>query len=50
MLGAGCAAWVYSKIMHQTGGNVKNSLIVAGIAAFFAFAVVVFVLSSLLHV
>jgi len=32
LLGAGFAAWVYSKLMRSTGGNTKNSLIVAGCA------------------
>ncbi|MES2971735.1 MAG: hypothetical protein V4702_05435 [Patescibacteria group bacterium] len=29
LMGIGFAAWVYSKLMHSTGGNTKNALIVA---------------------
>lgn len=43
LLGAGFAAWVYSKIMRSTGGNTQNALIVAGTAGAFAWvAMIVF--------
>lgn len=41
LLGAGFAAWVYSKLMHSTGGNTKNSLIVAGCAGVAAMVLLV---------
>ncbi|GAC1393152.1 MAG: hypothetical protein NVSMB46_10050 [Candidatus Saccharimonadales bacterium] len=45
MLGAGVGAWVYNKMMHKTGNNTQNALIVAGIAGIFAFFLIVTVLS-----
>lgn len=41
LLGAGFAAWVYSKIMRSSGGNTKNSLIVAGVAGLFAAVILI---------
>jgi hypothetical protein len=41
LAGLGFGAWVYSKIMKQSGGNTQNSLIVAGAAALGAFLLVV---------
>ncbi len=32
LAGLGFATWVYNKMMHSTGSNVQNSLIVAGFA------------------
>lgn len=40
LTGLGFAAWIYSKMMKSTGGNVKNSLIVAGFSGLGAMAVV----------
>jgi hypothetical protein len=40
-------AWVYSKVQRQTGGNTQNSLIMAGVAGFIGFLVVVTLLSTL---
>lgn len=37
LAGIGSAAWVYSKMQRQTGGNTQNSMIVAGIAGLGAF-------------
>lgn len=44
----GFAAWVYSKVMKTSGGNVKNSLIVAGFAALGFLAVITTFLSIVL--
>lgn len=41
LLGIGLAAWVYSKLMRSTGGNTKNSLIVAGAAGLGAMVLLV---------
>lgn len=49
MLGAGVAAWVYSKMMRQTGGNAKNSLIVAFVAGGFACVAIMIALASVFH-
>ncbi len=48
LLGAGCAAWVYAKMMKSTGSNVKNSLIVAGSAGVAALAVIMTLLAAFL--
>lgn len=37
LIGIAVAAWVYSKMMRRTGGNIQNSIIIAGIVGFFAF-------------
>lgn len=37
LLGAGFAAWVYSKMMKSTGNNTKNALVTAAIAGGVAF-------------
>ncbi len=47
MLGAGVAAWTYSKIMRSTGNNTQNALIVAGVAGVFAF-VLALIITALL--
>jgi predicted Na+-dependent transporter len=36
----GLGGFVYSKMMHQTGGNTKNSVIVTLIAAVIGFFVI----------
>jgi len=41
LLGVGFAGWVYSKLMRSTGGNTKNSLIVAACAGLAAMVVVI---------
>jgi hypothetical protein len=41
LLGVGFAGWVYSKLMRSTGGNTKNSLIVAACAGVAAMVVVI---------
>lgn len=38
LFAAGGGVWVYSTMMRRTGSNTKNSVIVAGVAAVFAFA------------
>jgi hypothetical protein len=45
LLAVGVGGWVYAKTQKSTGGNTQNSLIVAGIAAFFAFVVALTILS-----
>ena len=45
MLGAGAGAWVYSEVMRQTGGNTKQSAIVAAIAGGMGFVLVVTTMS-----
>lgn len=47
MLGAGAAAWVYSKVMRSTGGNIQNSLVVAGIAGVAAMILIMALLNAL---
>ncbi len=46
--GLGFAAWVYSIIMKNTGGNTKNALIVAGAAGLFGLVVIKMIFDSLL--
>lgn len=36
LMGAGFAAWVYSKVMRSTGGNTQSALIAAGASGFLA--------------
>jgi uncharacterized membrane protein YraQ (UPF0718 family) len=45
LLAVGFGGWVYAKTQKSTGGNTQTSLIVAAIAAFFAFVVCLTVLS-----
>ncbi|MDZ7785890.1 MAG: hypothetical protein U5L95_02105 [Candidatus Saccharibacteria bacterium] len=45
LLGAGVAAWVYSKMMSKTGNNTKQAITTAAIAAAVAFLMVVSLLS-----
>ncbi len=47
LLGAGVAAWVYSKIMRSTGGNSRNSLIVAGVAGLLAMIVMTMIMNAI---
>ena len=47
LLAAGVSAWVFSKTQKSTGGNTQTSLLVAGIAAFFAFILALTVLSMI---
>ena len=48
LMGVGFGAWVYNKMMHSTGSNVKNSLTVAGFAGLGALAIVVIILGTFL--
>lgn len=41
----GFAAWVFSKMQRQTGGNTSNSLVVAGGAGLVLFLLVVTVMA-----
>ncbi|MEO8863362.1 MAG: hypothetical protein ABI354_03505 [Candidatus Saccharimonadales bacterium] len=47
LLGAGLAAWVYSKIMRSSGGNTKNAAIVAGCAGVGAMVVMTLIMSAI---
>jgi hypothetical protein len=47
LLGLGFGAWVYGKMQRQTGGDTKNSLVVAGLAALGAFLFMVMLLGFL---
>jgi hypothetical protein len=40
LFGIGFGGWVYVMVMRQTGGNVKNSLIVAVLAGVVGFFVI----------
>ncbi len=48
LVALGAGAWIYSKMMHSTGGIAKTALIVAGTAAFFLFIIFWFIGSKLL--
>ena len=48
LLGAGFGAWVYAKLMRSTGGNVQNSLIVAGCGGVGAMVLVMVLLGAFL--
>lgn len=41
LAGIGFAAWVFSKMQRQTGGNTSNSLVVAGGAGLVLFLLVI---------
>lgn len=49
LFGAGCAAWVYNKMMRSTGGNINNSLTVAGFAGVGAMVLIITVLGAFLN-
>ncbi len=40
LFGVGLSAWVYSKMMRQTGGNTKNSVIIAILAGLAGFLLI----------
>lgn len=44
--GLGSGAWVYNKIYRKTGGNTKNSLLVAGIAGAIGLVVILLILGA----
>ncbi len=46
LFGLGFSAWVYNKMMHSTGSNTKNSLIVAAIAGLVSMLVLTTILGS----
>lgn len=48
LLGAGIAAWVYSKVSRSTGGNTKNALIVAACAGVGSLVLTMTLLSTFL--
>ena len=41
------ATWVYTKTMRSSGGNTKNSLVVAGVAGLFAFFIILAVIAAI---
>lgn len=45
LFAAGFSTWVYSKVSERTGGNNRDSLIVAAIAFAFGFFILLFILS-----
>ena len=45
--GAGAAAFVYSKVMHSSGGNTQSSLIVSGSAGVAAGVVMMFIMRAI---
>ncbi len=45
LAGIGFAAWVFSKMQRQTGGNTSNSLVVAGGAGLVIFLLIVTVMA-----
>lgn len=47
-IGAGFAAWLYSKLMKTTGGNTRDSLMVAGISGAVVFALAWFLAATFL--
>ena len=49
LFGIGCGGWVYNKMMHSTGGNTKNALIVAAIAGVAAMVLLMTILSAVIH-
>ena len=49
LFGIGCAGWVYNKMMHSTGGNTKNALVVAAIAGVAAMVLIMTILGIALH-
>lgn len=47
MMGLGVATWAYSKIMRSSGGNAKNSLIVAASAGIAASIIMILVMNAI---
>lgn len=47
MLGVGVAAWVYNKVMNQTGGNTQNALTIAAVSGGIALIITLTVLSMI---
>ena len=47
LLGLGCAAWVYAKLIRSSGGNAKNSLIVASAVGAAAMVIMIMILGSI---
>lgn len=45
LLAIGIGGWVFAKTQKSTGNNTKTALIVAGVAAFFAFILMLTILS-----
>jgi hypothetical protein len=48
LIGAiGVGGWIYAKTSRRTGGNAKSALLVAAIAALFAFIVLLSLIGAL---
>ena len=46
LFAAGFATWVFSKTSNKTGGNNRDSVIVAAVAGFFGFLLLLVILSA----
>jgi predicted MFS family arabinose efflux permease len=49
IFGIGVGTWIYTKMMHNTGGDYKNSYIVAGVLGFFAAAIFFWIAKAFFH-
>jgi hypothetical protein len=47
LFGIGAGAWIYAKMYRQSGGDSKSALLVAGIAGFLLFVLVLLVLGMI---
>lgn len=47
LFAAGFSTWVYTKISNKTGGNNRDSLVVAGIAFAFGFVALFLILNAI---
>ncbi|MBA2278815.1 hypothetical protein H0V99_00010 [Candidatus Saccharibacteria bacterium] len=47
LVAVSASAWIYSKMMRSTGGNVQSSIIVSAVAAIFLFAIT-FIIAGML--
>jgi O-antigen ligase len=48
LFGIGFGGWIYYKMMRQTGGNTKNSIIVAFLAGLVGFFIIYTLIAQLL--
>ena len=49
IFGIGISGWVYAQMMRRTGGNTKNSVILAAAAGLVGWLVVTTLLSIVFH-
>jgi len=47
LLGIGVTTWVYNKLMNNTGGNTKSSLIAASMIGVVAFVVMLLIMNMI---